>query len=205
MKSKLRWRSRCTWLDLFAYLAVTLIVAQIVLVLASWILTAAMPDSFWRSLLSAEGIRWFFGRFESNMASSLIVWLLLGGMAWGAVSKGGLLDFNRSEYRQRVAMWLVVMEIGVFVAMILALTLAPHAILLNVMGGLYPSSFSQSIMPYCCFAMVVMGISFGMMSGKVTTVAKIFNLLVSGIQDVAPLLVLYVLGAQFYFSLLFVF
>lgn len=205
MRSKSKWKSSYSWLQVCAILAVFLLLAQIVLVLASWILTAAMPDTFWRSLLSAEGIRWFFGRFESNLASKLLVWLLLGGMAWGAVRKGGILEFKPSEYRQRIAMWLVMTELGVFLAMILALTLAPHAILLNVMGGLYPSSFSQSIIPYCCFTFVVMGVSFGVMSGRITTVTQAFELLVSGVKDTAPLWVLYVLGAQFYFSILFVF
>lgn len=205
MRNKSQWKSSYGWLRVCACIAVGLIGAQIALVLASWILTAAMPDTFWRSLLSAEGIRWFLGRFESNMASPLLVWLLLGSMAWGAVSRGGLLAFKPSEYRQRVAMWLVVIELGVFVAMILAMTLAPHAILLNVMGGLFPSSFSQCIIPYSCFAVMVMGVSFGVMSGKITSLTQAFELLVTGIKDTAPLWVLYLLGAQFYFSLFFVF
>ena len=189
----------------YAYLAVCFAVAQLLLVLISWILTAAMPDSLWRSLLSAEGIRWFFGRFQSNMASLLMVWLVLGGMAWGAVRQSGILAFRVSEYRQRIAMWLVLMELAVFVAIILALTLVPHAILLNVMGELYPSSFSQCIVPYVCFCIVVMSMSFGGMSGNIKSLPMAFELLVAGIRYVAPLLVLYVLGAQFYFSLLFVF
>lgn len=204
MRSKSKWKPD-GWLRVCAILAVALVLAQILLVLASWILTAAMPDTFGRSLLSAEGIRWFFGRFENNLASKLMVWLLLGGMAWGAVRRSGLLGFKSSEYRQRIAMWLVAIEVGVFVAVILALTIVPHAILLNVMGGLYPSSFSQSIVPYCCFAIVVVSISFGVMSGKIANLTMAFELLVSGIKDTAPLWVLYVLGAQLYFSLLFVF
>lgn len=204
MRSKSKWKPG-GWLRVCAILAVALVLAQILLVLASWILTAAMPDTFGRSLLSAEGIRWFFGRFENNLASKLMVWLLLGGMAWGAVRRSGLLGFKSSEYRQRIAMWLVAIEVGVFVAVILALTIVPHAILLNVMGGLYPSSFSQSIVPYCCFAIVVVSISFGVMSGKIANLTMAFELLVSGIKDTAPLWVLYVLGAQLYFSLLFVF
>ena len=39
------------------YLMVGLLGAEALLVLASWLLTAAMPDEFSRSLLSAEGIR----------------------------------------------------------------------------------------------------------------------------------------------------
>ena len=50
-----------------AWVALLLGVGQVVLILTSWLLTAAMPENFPRSLLSAEGIRWFFGRFVGNV------------------------------------------------------------------------------------------------------------------------------------------
>lgn len=62
---------------MMAWVALLLGVGQVVLILTSWLLTAAMPESFPRSLLSAEGIRWFFGRFVGNVESPLLVWLLL--------------------------------------------------------------------------------------------------------------------------------
>lgn len=65
------------------YAMFLLILAQIVLVLASWLITAAMPDVFPRSLLSPEGIRWFFGTFTANLQSPWLVWLLLISIAWG--------------------------------------------------------------------------------------------------------------------------
>ena len=67
------------------YLMVGLLGAEALLVLASWLLTAAMPDEFSRSLLSAEGIRWFMGHFALNMSSVWLVWLLLFSLAWGAL------------------------------------------------------------------------------------------------------------------------
>ena len=60
-----------------AYTMLLLALAQIVLVLLSWLITAAMPEAFPRSMLSPEGIRWFFGSFTENMESPWLVGLLL--------------------------------------------------------------------------------------------------------------------------------
>lgn len=187
-----------------AYVALALAVAQVVLVLTSWLVTAAMPEVFGHSLLSPEGIRWFFGRFQDNLASPLLVWLLLVSIACGALRRSGLSNFDSSEYRQRIAMRLVVAELLVFLLVILALTVVPHAILLNVMGGLVPSSFSSSFVPYVCFAVAFVSVSFGMTSGKLRGVESVFDALTEGIGRMAPLFLLYVLGTQLLYSLLYV-
>lgn len=118
-----------------AWVALLLGVGQVVLILTSWLLTAAMPENFPRSLLSAEGIRWFFGRFVGNVESPLLVWLLLFSFMLGALQHSGILHYRSSEYRQRIAMRLALFEGIFFLLLILALVLVPHAILLNVMGG----------------------------------------------------------------------
>ena len=188
-----------------AYIALALVIAQVLLVLTSWLITAAMPEVFDHSLLSAEGIRWFFGRFQDNLASPLLVWLLLASIALGALQKSGLSHFDVSEYRQRIAMRLVVFELVIFLAIIMALTLVPHAILLNVMGGLYPSSFSMSIIPYICFVVMFVSVSFGVMSGKLKGMESVFGALTVGISRMSPIFVIYVLAMQFYYSLMFLF
>ena len=64
-----------TFSRICGYAMFLLILAQIVLVLASWLITAAMPDVFPRSLLSPEGIRWFFGNVgEDAKAARQLVW-----------------------------------------------------------------------------------------------------------------------------------
>lgn len=90
-----------------AWLASGLLVGQCVLVLVSWLQTAAMPETFPRTLLNAEGIRWFFGRFTENLMQPMLVWLLLLCISLGALYRSGLLHFNGREYRQRVAMRVV--------------------------------------------------------------------------------------------------
>lgn len=183
------------------YLALGLCVAQALVVLVSWLLTAAMPDDFSRSLTSAEGIRWFFGSFASNLASPLLVWLVLVSIAVGALRKSGLLAYDRSEYRQRTALRLVVIELVVAVALMLALTLVPHAILLNVLGGLLPSSFSRSLIPYVCLSAVVMSLSYGVMSERLKGIRAIYGAMNEGIRLMAPAFLFYVLVMQLYCSI----
>ena len=186
-------------------MAMLLGVGQVVLILTSWLLTAALPESFPRSLLSAEGIRWFFGRFVGNVESPLLVWLLLFSFMLGALQRSGILHYRSSEYRQRIAMRLALFEGIFFVLLILALVLVPHAILLNVMGGLLPSSFSASIVPYCCFSLMVMSVSFGVMSDRMKGVTSVYEALVSGVGKMGGLLLIYVIGAQLYHSIIFLF
>ena len=94
-------------------------------------------------------------------------------------------------------------EVALFVSIMLALTIVPHAILLNVMGGLYPSSFFESIVPYACFAVIVSCVSFGLMSGTQRSVADVFAALTMGIGRFAPWFVIYVLAVQLYCSIVF--
>lgn len=190
---------------MMAWVALLLGVGQVVLILTSWLLTAAMPENFPRSLLSAEGIRWFFGRFVGNVESPLLVWLLLFSFMLGALQHSGILHYRSSEYRQRIAMRLALFEGIFFLLLILALVLVPHAILLNVMGGLLPSSFSASIVPYCCFSLMVMSVSFGVMSDWMKGVASVYEALVSGVGKMGGLLLIYVIGAQLYHSIIFLF
>ena len=190
---------------LLAWLAFLLAVGQVLLILASWLLTAAMPDSFSRSLLSAGGIRWFFGRFVDNIESPLLVWLLLLSFVYGVVDHSGILHYKASEYRQRIAMRLALFEGIFFILLMLVLVMAPHAILLNVMGGLFPSSFSASLVPYCCFSLMVMSVSYGVMSDRMKNVVSVYEAIISGTGKSGGLLLIYVIAAQLYHSIIFLF
>lgn len=185
------------------WLAFVLILLQVLVGLISWILTAAMPETFVHSLSSPEGIRWFFGSFVDNLASPLLVWILLAAVAYGTLHESGLLRFDHSEYRQRIALRLVLLELVLLVVVILMLTMVPQAILLNVTGGLMDSSFSRSIIPYICFSVIVMSISFGLMSDKFKGVEGVFRAASCGIAMAAPLMIIYLLVVQLYYSILY--
>ena len=58
-------------------LALVLFVAEVLLILLSWLLSAALPASGVRSILSGQGIRWFMGHFGNILATPQLSWLLL--------------------------------------------------------------------------------------------------------------------------------
>lgn len=179
--------------------------AQVVLMLVSWLVTAAMPDNYMHSLLSAEGIRWFFGGFVDQLASRPLVYMLLVSIAYGALASSGLLHYDKLEYRHRVAIRMVGVELVLFILVMMALTLVPHAILLNVMGGVMESSFSKSLLAYLCFAVLVMSITFGLMSERFKGLEDVCDATCYGIKRAAPLFVIYVLMAQLYASFIYLF
>lgn len=196
---------RLTFSRICGYAMFLLILAQIVLVLASWLITAAMPEVFPRSLLSPEGIRWFFGTFTANLQSPWLVWLLLISIAWGTLRASGLLNYDHKVYRQRNALRLVCLEFVLFIGVMLLLTLIPHAILLNVMGGYASSSFSRSILPYICFMVIVMAQSFGVVSQRLNSIEAMGEAMTDGVRLFAPLFIIYVFVIQLYSSVDYLF
>lgn len=178
-----------------------LALGQVVLSLISWLITAAMPEDFPRSLLSPEGIRWFFGTFTNHLASPWLVWLLLVSIAWGTLKASGMLHFDPSVYRHRNAMRLVCAEAAAFIVVMLLLTMSPHAILLNVMGGLQASSFSRSILPYLCLMVIVASLSYGVVSDRMRNIEDMASSMADGIRCLAPLFVIYILAVQLIFSI----
>ena len=200
---------------LLARVGVTLLISQTLLFILSWILSAMRLDGV-RSLLSSEGIRWFFGAFTSNVASPWLVSLLLILIALGTLRKTGLLTLHSSlftfhfslftfHYREKVAMRVSLIVLCLFVVMIALLTLPPHAILLSATGELFPSAFSRSLIPIIASGISLFAIVFGLMSGRLKTLSDILAALSSGLSHGAPLIVVAILLIQLIASLRFVF
>ena len=187
-----------------AYLALTLGIAEVGVVLVSWLLTAAMPESFTHSLTSPEGIRWFTGHFVDHLTSSWLVWLVLISISIGVVKQSRVLHFDHTQYRQRTALRLMLFELVVFVGILLALTLMPHAILLNAVGTLFPGPFTQSLIPYICFSVVVMSLSYGIMSESIKGICQVYDAMNQGICLLSPCFLFYILVMQLYTSVLYV-
>ena len=198
---------------LYTWMVCTLAVAQLLLVLLSWLLSAAMTEGV-RSMLSGVGVRWFFDSFVDVLASPWLVWLLLLAMAGGSLWESRLLHVAvrrpaksnaAPNYRQRVALLTVVAFLLLYVAAIVALTAIPHAVLLSATGRLFPSAFSRALVPVVAFGVAVAGMVFGLMSGRFQTVADAVASLSNGVSRCAPLFLLYILAAQLLASLHFVF
>lgn len=195
-----------------AVVATVLVAAQVLLVIVSWMISTAMPALHVRSLLSSEGIRWFFGHFVDNIASPLMLWIILLCIAFGAFNASGLQAVigaagkrKRLTSRRKYALWMALIVCLCYVAFIVVLTCAPHAILLSSMGSLFPSSFSVSIVPVIAFGILLPSVVYGCISGVLPSLTDLFHAVADGLPCLCPLLFTYILAAQLFFSLSFVF
>ena len=196
------------------WLAVSLAAGQVALILVSWLIAAAMPQSGVHSLLSSEGVRWFFSQFVHAVGCPPVVWLILLSMGWGALNVGGLRemlaslmqkDSHRMTYRERFALVMVITEALLVLVVMLLLTCTPHAVLLNVTGGLSSGAFPDSVIPVFSFLMVLTGLTYGALCGRLSSLQEACEALASGIRSTASWWLIAVLGAEFYASLVFVF
>lgn len=213
--------------DIFGGVAIVLLLLQTLAVLLSWLVTAAMPDIALRSLISSEGTRWLFGQFVDNMAQPALVWLLLATMAVGAVQHSRIGDVFRRKragrqpqpsastidmpaaldmtWRQRAALRLVIAEVILMAIVLLLLTVTPHAVLLSVTGQLWPSSFSRAVIPLLCLGTCLLSVSYGVAAGTLPTLAAVFRALTFGVAEYRWVWPLYILAAELWFMVKFIF
>ena len=185
-------------------LMLLLLLAEAMLILISWIFSAMRVDGV-RSLLSGEGVRWFFGNFTSMVASPWLACLVLMLVALGCLQKSGLFSRPHTSYRDRMALRLTWVILVLYVGVVLLLTAVPHAVLLSSTGSLFPSPFSRSIVPILSFGIILISLSFGLVSGRFQTLTDVLNALSFGCRKGAPLFIFYILLIQLYESLMFVF
>ena len=185
------------------HIALTLVVVQLLIMPVSWLRSAAFPTSGIRSLLSSEGLRWLMGHFSQLLATSLLAWLLLCAMAWGCLLRSGLL-VRPTNYRERRAQLMALLLLAVIVGVMLLLTVVPHAVLLSAVGGLWPSPFSASLVPVVAFSITLVSAFYGLVSGRFENISAVYDAVLFGIRQGAPLFLFYVLVIQIYESFMFV-
>ena len=188
---------------LLPHIALILVLTQLLLILVSWLLSAAIPTSGVRSLLSSEGLRWFLGHFSDVLGTPFLLCLLLILMAYGCLKGCGILRF-KSSYRQSRAMIITSLLLLVYVGVIVLLVMMPHAILLSATGSLWPSPFSAAIIPLLAFGITLLSAVYGYVAGIYRKMADVYQALVDGIRDGSPWLLFYVLSGQLYYSLQFI-
>lgn len=179
-----------------------LVTAHGLVLILSWLLKAVWPEWPLRPLLSEEGVRWLFGHFTTNLLSPLLVWLLLGLCAIsalrgsqlpGAIRRLG--SWSMMSYRERLALRSVLFELALVLVVLLLLTVPSHAILLNVSGSLFPSSFSASIFAVVCLALITASLTYALIAADGKKTGSIFHILTDQ-ADGVWLLPIYVLMRQ---------
>ncbi len=183
--------------------AILLVVAEVMLVLISWLLSATMTEGV-HSLLSGEGMRWFLGHYATLVQSPLLIWLLLLSMSAGTFVRSRLLHYC-SNYRERLALRLSLIFLALYVAAVLVLTFLPHAILLSPTGTLFPSPFSRAFVPMLAFAVFLFSAIYGLTARTITSLTDLCEAMTQGISQWSPLFLLYLLFMQLYESWLYVF
>ena len=183
-------------------------VGELLLIMVSWLLSATTAGNV-RSLLSGEGIRWLLGSFVDTLQTPLLVWLLLLAMAFGCLQACGCMRSHRDgngRRRHRVLTPLrgALLLTLLFVAVVVVMVAVPRAVLLSATGSLWPSPFSQALVPLLALGMIVFAVAYGIMARTFTSFTAVVQALAQGVAEAAPLFVLYVLAAQFVASLAFV-
>lgn len=188
------------------HIALVLIVAQLMLILVSWLLSATLSEHV-RSLLSDEGLRWFAGGFSRLLLTPLLSWLLLCAMAYGCLRKSGItrMFFWPKNYREQLAFRLTLFLIVLMVGGMILLGMVPHAILLSATGRLFPSPFGAALVPMLAFLCILASAAYGLVVRRFSHVYDVFSSMIAGLSSVAPLLLLYLLFMQLYVSLRYVF
>ena len=187
-----------------------LALAQLLLFLLSWLIVAARPDTPMRSLLSNEGIRWFFGSFVDNVSTPPLAWLVLLAMAMGAVEGSMIVKVWRKgrkswTYRQTFAFRIVLLLAVIFILMVTLLAFIPHAPLLSATGSLAHSPFSHSLIPVLAGVISVTAITFGLLTAAMRSVEDVVSAMAQGISQCSWLILCFIFASELFYSIAYVF
>lgn len=185
---------------------------EIALLVLSWLLAAALPDTSLRSPLTAPGLRWFFGSFVSFTASPVLVWIVVWSFTVSALRSSGLLHdvfvwyhrricsssntTERASVRSRFAAITTVVVFCLQLGILLLLALPRHAVLLSITGNLFPGSFASGVIPALAFILMICSLVYGVLSFRFRTAEQLCNALCRPSRLFPPLLLLYVLARQ---------
>ena len=188
-------------------LVVVLIILQLLVILLSWIVSAVLPAAPLRSMLSNGGIRWMFANFTDSLTSPVMVWIILYSMVWGTYRNSGLrqLSLHNLTFRKRLAFRTIIVETIIAVALLLMLTVVPHAVLLSISGTLITPEFFMGLLPLGALYILIISITYGSITRRYKTVSSITDSIAYGICSTSRIWVFYILIMLLVSSLEYVF
>lgn len=181
---------------------------QLLIILASWIVSAVFPSYPIHSLIGSGGLRWFIGSFADNLSSPILAYIILISISYSAFVMSGLASTltkpKSLSMQQRFAFRIMALELFLFVSSVLLISAVPHAVLLSVTGSLFPSSFSKGLVPMICFELFVLSMIYGIVGGGINTLEKFWDCIVSGANFLPAVCFLFMLGVQLFYSICYV-
>ena len=176
----------------FVYLFTLVIALQLLLLPLSWLLSAWMQEGDIRSLLGDEGLRWLLGGWSERLSIPLLVNLLYVSMTIGMIRGSGF--SLRITAVSVVTLTLVFFLLG-----------GRLDAMFSVIGHFWPSPLSRSLVPLCCFMLMVSSGVYGFVNGRLTRWQDVWQQLVDGLALMSPWIVLLMLIAQLVFMFNYVF
>jgi p-aminobenzoyl-glutamate transporter AbgT len=116
-------------------------------------------------------------------------------------SSSRAIPFNKTVEAVR----LVSLEVIIFVIIIVLLTSVPHAVLLNIDGHIFSKNFLMCMISYISFVILVISSTYSISVGRISSIPGLFAFMCEGIKKAAPIYIIYILAAQLYYSIIFVF
>lgn len=178
---------------------VIVVVLELTVIIGTWIGSAMFSITNVRSLLSAEGVRWYVGAYSDVLATPYLIWILLAGLTYGIVSNSKVVDAlqaqlrrERMEFIDRLSLHAAQILFAFILMLIMYLVCAPHAVLLSATGRIYGSSFSSGIMPLLTMLLTIPSLTYALGSSKFKSITDIFNAMVHGVTKTVPLIILYI-------------
>lgn len=167
------------------------------------------PELAIRSMFIGESVRWFWSSLADNMSSTLLVWLLLSGAMTELFVGGGLLraitSYRQTTDYERMALMVVAWELVAMAIVLFLLAFVPHAVLLSALGTITPDSYIDSFVIMAITGVCIMSLTYGMVTGRYPTFVDAFGAAASGVATTAPLVIVYLLAAELYSSVVWIF
>lgn len=194
-----------------ALACVVMLSANVLLVLMSWILSAVGTDDV-RSMISGEGVRWFFGHYVDIITSPVLVWLLLLSVSYSCFCGSGLregflilIKREKLVFKQRLGFRVILILLLIQISITAWLVSAPHAVLASPVGSIFPSPFSTGIIPAFAGTVTLLSFVYGLVNGTIQNVDAAFKCLYFKMPVLAPLFIVYIFASQLFACISFVF
>lgn len=192
-----------------AYTCLVLFVLQIAVVMGSWVASVLYPELAIRSMFVGESVRWFWSTLADNMSSTILVWLLLSGAMAELFVGGGLskaiVSYKQTTDYERMALMVVAWELVAMFMVLFLLAFVPHAVLLSALGTITPNSYLDSFVIMLIVGVCIMSLTYGMVTGRYASFVDAYGAAASGVATTAPLVIVYLLAAELYCSVVWVF
>ena len=192
-----------------AYTCLVLFVLQIAVVMGSWVASVLYPELAIRSMFVGESVRWFWSTLADNMSSTILVWLLLSGamteLFVGVGLSKAIVSYKQTTDDVRMALMVVAWELVAMFIVLFLLAFVPHAVLLSALGTITPNSYLESFVIMLILGVCIMSLTYGMVTGRYASFVDAYGAAASGVATTAPLVIVYLLAAELYCSVVWVF